>query len=204
MALLNLLKAEYTGKLGQTVGAKWKDKSTVRTLSKPTYTDTPEQQVIRSGFGELTAFLSLFTGELRTLTAIDTKSMTLRNALIKLNKAQVIAGSLDPATIQISKGGLLLPGSRSISISATTGNISASWTPAVGANITTKAKVIVVAVDKLKKLAFVKSALNSAGALSIPGIGATTSAYDTYMYLLDYRGSSKVGSPSAYSAVTPA
>jgi hypothetical protein len=203
MGIVNLLKGSWDGKVGQLVGSKWKDKATLRTYAKPTYTNTPEQQVIRTGFAQVTEFLSLFSEPLRNLTALDTKSMSLRNALMKLNKAQITAGELTPSGILLSRGGLPLPTNVSVSIEADTGELTASWVTAIGATVSQKARVVFVAVNNAEKKSLVGSALNSAQAITIPGSGATTSAWDSYYYLLDYRGSSRVGSTSLYKSIAP-
>ena len=55
MGIMNLLKADWKGKVGQTVGAKWKNKSTIRTYSIPADPKTAAQLEVRD------AFMSLFS-----------------------------------------------------------------------------------------------------------------------------------------------
>ena len=55
MGKMNLLKANWEGKVGQTVGAKWKNKSTIRTYTKPSNPNTAGQQSVRGVFAEMTA-----------------------------------------------------------------------------------------------------------------------------------------------------
>jgi hypothetical protein len=201
MGLMNLLKANWSGKVGQTVGAKWKNKSTIRTYTKPAYSDTPAQQEIRAGFGEQSSFIALFADQIKSLSALDTKGMSVRNAILKLNKAQIPTGAFDPATLQISRGGLPQPTAIAVTAPAGLTKVSASWDPAVGATISAKAKVVVVAVNKAENFAAVGSALNTAGTLDITTAVPASVSLAVYVYLVDYRGSSRVGSVSSYRAV---
>lgn len=50
MAKQNFLKGGYVGKLGQTVGQRWKDKRIIRTYTKPRNPRTPAQQAMRQNF----------------------------------------------------------------------------------------------------------------------------------------------------------
>lgn len=201
MGLLNLLKANWTGKVGQTVGAKWKNKSTIRSYTKPAYTNTPAQQIIRQGFGEITSFVALFADQIRSLSALDTKGMSVRNAIIKLNRDMVQAGSLDPSDLLVSRGGLPKVGGFSANIPAGRNSINATWTAATGATISDRARVVVIAADSDYNFAAVGYALNSAGTLSISATVPTGCTPHIYYYLLDYRGSSRVASPSDYFAL---
>jgi hypothetical protein len=205
MGLMNLLKANWTGKVGQTVGAKWKNKSTIRSFTKPAYTNTPAQQGIRQGFGEITSYVALFADQIKSLSALDTKGMSVRNAIIKLNKNQVTAGTLDPTLLQVSRGGLPQIQGFSTTSPAGLATLTATWTPAVGATISTKAKVVVIFVDQAENFVAVGSALNTAGTISISANVPASVTLNVHYYLIDYRGSSRVGSPSGYNTqATPA
>lgn len=50
MAKQNFLKGGYVGKLGATIGQRWKDKRVVRTYTKPRNPRTPKQQAMRANF----------------------------------------------------------------------------------------------------------------------------------------------------------
>ena len=71
MGKLNLLKGRYTGKVGETVGAKWKNKSTLRTFSVPSNPDTADQQKVRGAFAQMTSFIALFADQIKYLSALD-------------------------------------------------------------------------------------------------------------------------------------
>jgi len=199
MGVLNLFKGAWTGKVGQMVGAKWKNKSTIRSYTKPAYTSTPAQQTIRQGFGEITSFVALFADQIKSLSALNTKGMSVRNAIIKLNKEMILEGSLTQDNLLISRGGLpsisgFVPAKKSANAGFT-----ATWTPTSGATISDKAKVIAIFVDQDNNFAAVGSALNSTGSMDVTVAVPATGHFHCYYYLLDYRGSSRVSSASKYS-----
>lgn len=201
MGIMNLLKANWTGKVGQTVGAKWKDKSTIRSYTPPAYTNTPAQQTIRSGFGEISTYVSLFADQIKSLSALDTKSMSVRNAIIKLNKEQIEAGSLDPSTLKVSRGGL--PAVTGLTATAPAGltKITAQWKPVQGATISAKAKVVIIVCNDEKNFAAVGAELNTKGTIEIPAVIPPSTPLSIHYYLIDYRGSSRVGSVSGYVTI---
>jgi hypothetical protein len=202
MGIMNLIKANWTGKVGQVVGAKWKNKSTIRSYTPPAYTNTPAQQTVRGWFGEISAYVALFADQIKSLSALDTKGMSVRNAIIKLNKDQYDAGPLDPSTLKVSRGGL--PAVTGLTASAPAGlsAITASWTPVQGVTISDKAKVVIIAVNDEENFAAVGSALNTAGTISIPAAVPPNTQLNIHYYLVDYRGSSRVGSTSGYISTT--
>ena len=106
MGKMNTLKGNYIGKVGQTVGAKWKNLSTERVFTKPANPNTQAQQTVRSGFKAINAFVALFADQIRYKSALDTSGMSVRNAIVKLNKEMVAGNSFTKANLVISKGGL--------------------------------------------------------------------------------------------------
>lgn len=200
MGKMNLLKANWYGKVGQTVGAKWKNKSTIRTYTKPANPDTAAQQTVRGGFAALTAFVALFADGIRYKSALDTAGQSVRNAIIKLNKDMVAAGSLVKANLLISKGGLQKP---AVSAAAVTNSkVSVTFAAPTATNFTNKAKLIVVAVDSVNGVVDVFEAAPSAGTATGTVTFSGSSDVDVYAYWLDYRGSNKVASASVYKAIT--
>lgn len=199
MGLINLLKANYTGKVGQTVGAKWKDKSTVRTFSKPANPRTDAQVSVRGGFAALTSFTALFADQIKYLSALNTSGMSVRNAIIKLNKGMIPANSFNKATLLISNGGLQVPAN--VVAADETGKIKITWDAPTATNFSTNAKLIVVAIQETSGIVEV---------LEAPYNGATQTGLatfaqgdvDVYAYYIDKRGSNKVGSKSVYKKVT--
>lgn len=204
MGKLNILKAAYYGKVGETVGAKWKDKNTVRVLTIPSNPNTMAQQTVRTGFSEISKFVSLFADQIKTVSALNTRGMSVRNAIIKINKEMVSAGSLTAADLVISRGGLPVPQGAAATGAQANGELTIPVTQITGTNVTQKAKIVVVAVSQSQNMAWVETKDNTAGNVTIATGIAGTEPFDVYIYAIDYRGSAKVGSLSRYQQVTPA
>lgn len=202
MGILNLLKAAYSGKVGQTVGAKWKDKHTVRVYTIPTNPKTQAQETVRAGFKAISEYVALFADPLRTVSPLDTRGMSVRNAIMKLNKEMIAGDSFDAETLQISRGGLPAPKLPS-SLTITSPNpIQVSLTQVTGSTITSKAKIILVAVNDTTKAAAVQVAENKTASATISLPVSLGDKVNLYAYTLDYRGSSKVGSKTAFVTAT--
>lgn len=200
MGKMNLLKANWYGKVGQTVGAKWKNKSTIRTYTKPANPDTAAQQTVRGGFAAITAFVALFADGIRYKSALDTAGQSVRNAIIKLNKEMVAAGSLTKANLLISKGGLQKPAVSTVALA--TGKVTVTFAAPTATNFTNKAKLIVVAVDDVDGVVDVFEAAPDAATATGTVTFSSSNNVDVYAYWLDFRGSNKVASASVYKQIT--
>lgn len=201
MGKMNLLKANWEGKVGQTVGAKWKNKSTIRTYTKPSNPDTAAQQSVRGVFGSMTSFVALFADQIKYLSALNTAGQSVRNAIIQANKAQIESGTFSKSTLIISKGGLQKVANEAAS--ATSGKITVTWDEPTATNFTDSAKLIAVAVQPSSGLVEVLEA--SATAETATGtLVFEEGKVDVYVYYLDKRGSNKVASISDYIEVTVA
>ena len=204
MGKLNILKAAYYGKVGETVGAKWKDKNTVRVLTVPSNPNTQAQQTVRTGFSQISKFVALFADQIKTVSALNTRGMSVRNAIIKENKEMVAGGSLDAQNLVISKGGLPTPGGAAASGAQATGVITVPLVKISGTNVTAKAKIVIVVVSQTASQAWVKVVDNTTASETVNTGVTGTEPMDVYIYAIDYRGSAKVGSLSRYQEVTPA
>lgn len=204
MGKLNILKAAYYGKVGETVGAKWKDKNTVRVLTIPSNPNTQAQQTVRTGFSEISKFVALFSDQIKTVSALNTRGMSVRNAIIKENKEMVAGGSLVAADLLISKGGLPTPGGAAASGAQASGDITVPLVKITGTNVTAKAKIVIVVVSQTASQAWVKVVDNTTASETVATGVTGTDPMDVYIYAIDYRGSAKVGSLSRYQQVTPA
>lgn len=200
MGKLNLLKGRWTGKVGETVGAKWKNKSTLRTYSVPSNPNTSAQQSVRGVFGQMTAYVALFADNIKYLSALNTSGMSLRNAIIKANKAQIDAGTFDKTSLIISKGGLQKPAIAGAT--GTEGVITVTWTAPTATNFTEDAKLIVVFVDAVNSIVEVKEVAYNALTVSSSDLFDNSSSADVFAYYLDKRGTSKIASLNTYNAVT--
>ncbi len=201
MGKMNLLKANWEGKVGQTVGAKWKNKSTIRTYTKPSNPDTAAQQTVRTVFGDMTAFVALFADQIKYLSALNTAGQSVRNAIIQANKAQIVAGTFDKATLIISKGGLQkVAGESGVADSS---KVKITWNAPTATNFTANAKLIAVMVQPASGLVDVVSADATDGTTGVTStIDFENGVVDCYVYYLDKRGSNKVASISDYLSVT--
>lgn len=204
MGKLNILKAAYYGKVGETVGAKWKNKNTVRVLTIPSNPNTMAQQTVRTGFKDISKFVALFADQIKTVSALNTRGMSVRNAIIKENKMMVSAGTLTAADLVISKGGLPTPQGAAATGAQATGVITVPITQITGTNVTPKAKVVVVVVSQTAQQAWVAVENNATKNVEVNTGLTGTEPMDVYVYAIDYRGSAKVGSLSRYQQVIPA
>lgn len=201
MGKMNLLKGNWEGKVGQTVGAKWKDKSTIRTFTKPSNPNTAAQQEVRSVFKNMTSFVALFADQIKYKSALDTAGQSVRNAIIQLNKDQISDGAFNKTTLKISKGGLQKVAGEAVS--ATANKLTVTWNAPTATNFTSNAKLIAVAVQASSGMVEVIEA--SATAETASGqVEFETGSVDVYVYFLDKRGSNKVASISDYLEATVA
>ena len=198
MGIMNTLKGNYIGKVGQTVGAKWKNLSTERVFTKPSNPNTDAQQTVRNGFKAINAFVALFADQIRYKSALDTSGMSVRNAIVKLNKDMVAGNSFDKTALVISKGGLQKVAGEAATASA--GKITITWNAPTATNFTADAKLIAVAVQQSSSMVEVLEA--KATDLSVEGqLTFETGDVDIYVYYLDKRGSNKIASASDYLTV---
>lgn len=201
MGKMNLLKANWEGKVGQTVGAKWKNKSTIRTYTKPANPDTAAQQSVRGVFGAMTSFVAMFADQIKYLSALNTAGQSVRNAIVQINKAMIMDGTFEKSNLIISKGGLQKVAGENGS--AASGKVTITWNKPTATNFTPAAKLIAVMVQPETGLVEVAEA--DANAETLTGnMTFENGTVDAYVYYLDKRGSNKVASASDYISVTVA
>lgn len=202
MGKMNLLKGNWEGKVGQTVGAKWKNKSTIRTYTKPSNPKTAAQMSVRSAFAQMTAYVALFADQIKYLSALNTSGQSVRNAIIQANKMQISDGTFSKATLMVSKGGLQKVTNEQATESA--GKITVTWDKPTATNFTKDAKLIAICVQESSGLVEVLEAeAKPAGSATVSGnITFGAGDVDVFVYFLDKRGSNKVASLSDYLTVT--
>lgn len=199
MGTLNLLKANYNGKVGQTVGAKWKNLSTIRTFSKPANPNTDAQQSVRNAFKQITSFVALFADLIKYKSALDTSGMSVRNAIIKLNKDMIASGTVALDDLIVSKGGLQKP--IGATLTNTSGNPKFVWSAPTATNFTPNAKAVAIFVNATDQITDVVEAdVTDLAAESTVDFG-TANTVQGYLYFIDKRGSNKVASLSVGSHV---
>ena len=201
MGKMNLLKANWEGKVGQTVGAKWKNKSTIRTYTKPANPDTAAQQSVRGVFGTMTSFVAMFADQIKYLSALNTAGQSVRNAIVQINKEMISGGAFEKSNLIISKGGLQKVAGESGS--ASSGKITITWSKPTATNFTSSAKLVAVMVQPETGLVEVVEADATAETLT-GDMTFENGTVDAYVYYLDKRGSNKVASVSDYISVTVA
>lgn len=199
MGKMNTLKGNYIGKVGQTVGAKWKNLSTERVYTKPANPNTQAQQTVRSGFKAINAFVALFADQIRYKSALDTSGMSVRNAIVKLNKEMVSGNSFNKANLVISKGGLQKVAGEAAT--ATAGKVTVTWDKPTATNFTENAKLVAVMVQEDSGMVEVVEVAADAKTLTST-LTFITGDVDIYVYYLDKRGSNKIASLSDYLTVT--
>ena len=169
----------------------------MRTFTKPANPKTEAQVSVRSAFKEINSFVARFSDAIKYLSAWNTAGMSVRNAIVKANKAMIDTGTFNKETLQISKGGLAKPTALAGTWSSSAGGtISYTWTKPIASNISADAKMIIVAVDEINDLFEVvdvkASAETATGAVNFP----STAELSVYGYILDKHGSVKVASNS--------
>ena len=198
---MNLLKGNWEGKVGQTVGAKWKNKSTIRTYTKPSNPKTAAQMSVRSAFAQMTAYVASFADQIKYLSALNTSGQSVRNAIIQANKMQISDGTFNKATLMVSKGGLQKVTNEQATESA--GKITVTWDKPTATNFTKDAKLIAICVQESSGLVEVLEAeAKPVGNATVSGnIAFAAGNVDVFVYFLDKRGSNKVASLSDYLTV---
>ena len=201
MGKMNLLKGNWEGKVGQTVGAKWKNKSTIRTYTKPSNPKTAAQMSVRSAFAQMTAYVALFADQIKYLSALNTSGQSVRNAIIQANKMQISDGTFDKATLMVSKGGLQKVTNEQATESA--GKITVTWDKPTATNFTKDAKLVAICIQESSGLVEVLEAeAKPVGSATVSGnITFAAGNVDVFVYFLDKRGSNKVASLSDYLTV---
>lgn len=86
MGKLNILQSKFDGKVGQFVGAKWKNLATVRAYQPSTDPKTPAQLKQRTFFKPLQEFCSAIAPLVKPYSNLDTSKQYLQNALVSFNK----------------------------------------------------------------------------------------------------------------------
>lgn len=192
MGKLNLLQGKWDGKVGQTVGAKWKNKATIRAYAKPSNPNTALQQEKRTVFKTMSKYVATFADQIKNLTSLNTRGQSVRNAIIQANKDQfATGGTFNASTLIVNKGGLVALSN----LQYNSGTEAIEWTPPTATNISSKAVVVVVFVDQTETIAEVKTVSASTGSIDRPSFYVNGRAY---VYMIDYRGSTRVGNNSTY------
>lgn len=201
MGKMNLLKGKWDGKVGQTVGAKWKNKATIRTYSIPSNPNTQAQQDVRGSFKAMSQYVALFADGIKYKSALNVAGMSVRNAIIKLNKEMIAMNTFDKANLLVSKGGLQKPTNVVATLEDSTNVAKVTFNAPTATNFTAKAEVVVIAVDEVEGLVDIFTGKASEGTAKGTIKFADSQDIQMYVYFLDYRGSNKVASESVSATI---
>lgn len=202
MGKMNLLKGKWDGKVGQTVGAKWKNKATIRTYSIPSNPNTQAQQDVRGAFKAMSQYVALFADSIKYKSALNVAGMSVRNAIIKLNKEMIAMNTFEKANLLVSKGGLQKPTNVAGVLEESTNVAKVTFNAPTATNFTAKAEVVVIAIDEDEGIVDVFTGKAADGAARGTIEFANKEGIQLYVYFLDYRGSNKVASESVSATIT--
>ena len=127
--------------------------------------------------------------------------MSVRNAIIKLNKDMIDANGVELANLLISKGGLQKPASFVATKEESGNTIKVTWTAPTATDFTADAELVVVAVDAETQMVDVFKAKATAGTATGTVSFASATDIQVYGYYLDKRGNAKVASTSVESTI---
>lgn len=109
MAIFNTLEGGYYGKLGQTVGQRWKNLRTLRTYVIPHNPRTPVQQANRGKFGGCVPYAQIAMQMNKKTTAFDTSKLTLWNCRMSTARALQSAEQTELNLIPLYPQGFSVP-----------------------------------------------------------------------------------------------
>lgn len=101
MAIQNFLSGGYYGKLGATVGQRWKNKRTIRTYVVPANPRTPTQQANRNKFANAVTFAQMGMQMNYYCTLFENENFTKWNYRMKVAQELKNAGLTDLALIPL-------------------------------------------------------------------------------------------------------
>ena len=160
------------------------------------------QQSVRGAFKEMSKYVAMFADGIKYKSALNVAGMSVRNAIIKINKEMIAMNSFDKASLLVSKGGLQKPTGVSAASVPESNAVKVTFTAPTATNFTEKAEAVVIAVDDTNGIVDVFSAKASTGSATGTIAFAQSTNVQVYMYFLDYRGSNKVASESVSVKVT--
>jgi hypothetical protein len=103
MARLKFIHGTFVGRLGEFVGSTWKGINYIKTFTKPANPNTPAQASVRLVFQLVSAWASaLYSNGLQSIIP-SAKKMSVRNSIIKANKAMFTEGQFTAEALQICK-----------------------------------------------------------------------------------------------------
>lgn len=194
MGVFNFTRGGFTGSVGVHTGRNWKGKNVLAPKTAPAYSRTEKQAEVRDGFGRFTKFVALFAPEIKLMTSWATSKMSVRNAIIKANKADLTDETFTFDKLVINKGGRQKP--INFAATASAGIVTATWSAPTSTVYTSNAKLVIVAVDEDDAIVEVAEVAPNAGTWTGSINFGTNSDIYVYGYYIDKVGSARVGSLS--------
>lgn len=194
MGVFNFTRGGFTGSVGVHTGRNWKGKNVLAPKTAPAYSRTEKQAEVRDGFGRFTKFVALFAPEIKLMTSWATSKMSVRNAIIKANKADLTDSAFTFDKLVINKGGRQKP--INFAATASAGIVTATWSAPTSTVYTSNAKLVIVAVDEDDAIVEVAEVAPDAETWTGTINFGTNSDIYVYGYYIDKVGSARVGSLS--------
>lgn len=194
MGKFNFTRGGFTGSVGVHTGRNWKGQNVLSPKTAPAYSRTKKQAEVRDGFGRFTKFVALFAPEIKLMTSWATSKMSVRNAIIQANKADIKDPAFGFESLVINKGGRQKP--INFAATSTSGIIKATWSKPTSTVYTSNAKLVIVAVDEQDAIVEVAEVKPDAGTWTGTINFGTNSDVYVYGYYIDKVGSARVGSLS--------
>lgn len=192
-----------TQKIGNVVGAKWKDRYYFRTLVTPSNPNTAAQQAVRTNFATLVAAGRLILSSvLQTYWDPYYTGMSGFNGFIKYNM-EAQPGAFDWSLVQVARGSL--EGSTISGAVYADPTVTVSYSTATSGNGLATDEVHVVVFDTANNVAFINSGgetRTDGSAAVAAGAGRDEANLEAFLFLHRGSGSTLEVSNSDHSAVT--
>lgn len=191
-----------TQKIGNVVGAKWKNRYYFRTLVTPSNPNSVAQQLVRTNFSILVAFGRQILGSvLQPYWDPFYTGMSGFNALVKYNM-EAQPGAFDWSLVTVARGSL--EGTTITAATYATNTVTITFSSTITGNGEDTDAVIGVVYDHVNKVAFTQTGDTRVDASTsvVVGTGRNVANMAAFVFLHRGTGASLVVSNSDYSAVT--
>jgi hypothetical protein len=123
MATMNLLTGSWDGKLGKTVGQKWKNKHVIKAAADGKVTPSPAQTKALLVFGVLQRVIRQLQVQIQPGIYHPSPKMTIQNLWVHHSKAAIAGGIFNPGEIRGPQGTLATFQNVILTYNKTTGNL---------------------------------------------------------------------------------
>ena len=198
MARVNLITGSWDGKVGQLVGAKWKDKKTIRAYVIPKDTKNDKQLQNRRRLTEAAQYISLFHDKIKPLTPLNVRGMTLINSIIKASPFLFKDDTFIPEHLIFSKG--RLPPIHSVQQDYAAGNMILYIEKGLELNLSPKAKIVYAIYNTETEIAEVDAIPYTDDTIyfheNFSDVFIIGSIAIVHLWIIDYQGQTLIASNS--------